>query len=45
MDLREIKWESMVCGNQALDRAKWLAVVYMVMKLWLSKYVSNFLNS
>jgi hypothetical protein len=45
MDLREMKWEVMECGTQALDRSKWLAVVYMVMNLWFSYKVGNFLNS
>jgi hypothetical protein len=33
MDLRVIIWEGMGCGNQTMDRAKWLAVVYTVMNL------------
>jgi hypothetical protein len=45
MYLREIQQEGIDCGNQAMDRAKWLAVVYMVMNLWFSQYAGKFFSS
>jgi hypothetical protein len=45
MDLREVGWEGMDWSDLAQDRARWWALVNVVMNLRVPQNVGNFMSS
>ena len=44
IDLQKVEWRSMDCNHLAQDRAKWRALVNVIMNLWVPYNVGNLLS-